>query len=266
MSKYWISATPDFNDYFLTYDGQIIEVSYDSDCESPRELENLSTFVTFTHQYNSPDECPFGNSWADVMEYFNVDSIEELAAAMDKAGYIVAPVSIYEHGGRAFSVGQIGNSMSSLSGMADRWDSYPAGFMYVKKEDIIRDYGELNSDALKKVQRNFECECREYHCWANGDCYGFTIYEKTGEEFDSCWGFIGASLEETGMDYNFGEIYCELGNFKSIEECFDANQEILGIELAPQLTLSERITLAKEESKRNILLGESVNRGEVEME
>ena len=151
--------------------------------------------------------------------------------------------------------------MASVSGMADRWDSYPEGFMYVKKEDIIKDYGELNSDALKKVQRNFECECREYHCWANGDCYGYTIYEKTGEEIDSSWGYIGASLEETGMDHNFGEVYCELGDFQSIEACFDANQEMLGIELAPQLTLSQRITLAKEESGKINNMSEETKSG-----
>ncbi len=251
MDKFYFYADSDSNHYFLTKSGEIAEVVYDADCGSPREWDNLETFVTFMRNYNSPDECPFGKTWGDVLEYFEVDSVQELGAAMDKAGYIVAPVSVYDHSGLVYSIGSINDKLTSLSGMADRWDSSAAGFMYVSKEKIVEEYGELNDEVLDTVQRVFKGDCETYDAWQRGSCYGFNLYEKTGEFIDSCWGFIGNEISECGITDYVGEIAEDLGSCGSIEECFEKNQEKLGITLAPIPSLSERISLAVKQSAEN---------------
>lgn len=80
------------NDYlydgatFLDGKGNFVKIGYDPDCESPREYDNLGTFVTWMRSYSSPDGdmtpediiCDLG-LW-DEFEGAHTPSDEELEA------------------------------------------------------------------------------------------------------------------------------------------------------------------------------------------
>ena len=51
-----------------------------------------------------------------------------------------------------------------------------------------------------------------------------------------------------GIEEYTGELVESLGMYDTIEDCFEANQEKLGIELPPLPSLEEKMTLAEEKA------------------
>lgn len=82
----------------------------------------------------------------------------------------------------------------------------------------------------------------------DGEQYCYTLYNKQGEEIDSCTGFYGNDTGMNGIEKYTGELVESLGMYDTIEDCFEANQEKLGIELPPLPSLEEKMTLAEEKA------------------
>lgn len=88
-------------------------------------------------------------------------------------------LDLYDHSGQSWSL--------SGEGMNDRWDtSHKAGLLVWKNKPS--DMGAKTKDARKEDARR---TLETYNQWLNGDCWGYILTDSdTGQEIDSCWGFI----------------------------------------------------------------------------
>jgi hypothetical protein len=108
--------------------------------------------------------------------------------------FIAYPVFKYEHGGVAYSLGAF----------SCPWDSGQCGFLFLSRKEWKRKSKKSDSYAKGVIE--------SYSAWCNGQVFGFIVEdEESGEEIDSCWGFIGESdyCLEQGRDsakYHAAEI------------------------------------------------------------
>lgn len=180
-----------------------VEVWY-SDSDSPREWDNLGTMVCCHSRYTlgdrqDVDSCLFEmleKVYGDTSKAESFENWHERKEIMDKVinsnQFIILPVYMYEHSGIVLSTGDFG----------DRWDSGQVGFIYVDKEKVRKEYSckRVTKKVMEKVIKVLNGEVDVYSHYVDGNCYGYTLYEKqvspiTGheneEEIDSCGGFIG---------------------------------------------------------------------------
>jgi hypothetical protein len=152
-------------------------VERDEFMESPREWENLSTMLSWSRSYNSPDKNDFRNP-DDFMEWF----LEEHAGDPD---HVLLPLFMYEHSGVSFSTGDFG----------DKWDSGQIGWVYATGESV-RNWISTKEKAIKVLEK----EVKEYSQWANGEALSWSILENNGCEHcgkddwnivESCAGYLG---------------------------------------------------------------------------
>mgnify|MGYP006284190749 CR=1 FL=1 len=159
--------------------GNTVVISYDSDLPSPREWVNLGTFITWQRRYHSPDKNPF-ESPNDFKEYIQEEHPDSL----------ILPVYKYEHSGVAYST----------SPFSCPWDSGQVGYIYVTKEEIIKEYGSHSEETLEKAKERLEGEVSVYSSWANGDIFRYEILDNEGEEIDGgCGGFYGSDHKISGL-------------------------------------------------------------------
>lgn len=89
---------------------------------------------------------------------------------------------------------------------------------------IKKEYGDLSIESLKKAKSYLDALAEECQNIADGNAYGYTIYDKNGEVLDECWGFLGDDAIDQ-IEQNVGEFDYEIGNFENIDECFDFLEE-----------------------------------------
>lgn len=181
---------------------------------SPREVdEHFGTMVCFhsryalgdSHNYMDKDDFlremyldTVGHDEAGLKRYEHMVNIvssrfrhgpktEEQAVddAMLKViseKYITLPLYLMDHSGLAMQT----------TSFNDPWDSGQVGWIYVSKEDALKEFGgEKMTGALrKKAEDLMRSEVAAYDSYLRGECYGFELY-KNGELTDSCWGFMG---------------------------------------------------------------------------
>lgn len=181
-----------------------IEIWYDDCAESPRDWDNLGTMVCSHNRYTLGDRQDIKQVFRELLgkigvsEYnaYNYVDLNDYSTILNRLNnsnkFIVLPVYMYEHSAIALSTGDFG----------DRWDSGCIGFTYVDKEKVRKEYGVkvVTKKIREKVEKLMSSEVERYGHYVNGDCYGYTLYEKqvspiTGheneEEIDSCGGFVG---------------------------------------------------------------------------
>lgn len=98
---------------------------------------------------------------------------------------IAIPLSLYDHSGITISHGT----------PADVWDSSLVGVHYMTREKLNR---EFSGDEVK-ARACMDAELRTYDQYLRGNVWGFEVADRAGRLQDSCWGFYGDELEETGM-------------------------------------------------------------------
>lgn len=143
-TEIWVTAT---HAYRVCIEG-------DEFCESPREWDNLGTFVTWQSKRVSPD----ANSFESHKEFF---------AQIDAKTHVVLPVYCCEHSGISYNT----------TGFNCSWDSGQVGFIYCSKADAIECFGVKNF-TQKVKERAIHCltsEVEIYSAWANGQCYSYII-------------------------------------------------------------------------------------------
>lgn len=155
---------------------QQMKIYYHDDIASPRspgEFSNMAHMVCFHNRMTLGDSDHGINpnefeSWDELERYL----IEERGA------YLIYPLSIYDHSGVTIFIGP----------PRDQWDSGQVGFVYVTKDDILHEYGEVTPETEARAKQVIEGEVETYDRYLRGEVYGYEIYEN-GKFYDSCWGF-----------------------------------------------------------------------------
>jgi hypothetical protein len=157
---------------------KIGKIERDEACaSSPRGNYNLGTLCLFHRSYLLPNEGKM--------------SVEEtqkhIFSEFFKGVYL--PVWAYDHGTVHFKAG------ARVGCFADQWDSAQAGVIYVEREKIEEELYSDEPDVNVRVVQILSDEVEEFDAWQSGECYGYRIIDsETGEEEDSCWGFIGSDV------------------------------------------------------------------------
>lgn len=160
-----------------------LKIFYDEFTDSPRNWDNLGKICV-------SKSCIYCKN-----EYEDVDSLtwykeSDDLKMLEGKGYIVLPLSCYDHSAVRIYVG----------GKCDAWDSSRIGWYIVSKEKVRKEYGvkRISSKFLEKVKRILKSEVETFNHYINGEVYGFTLYYND-EEVDSCGGFYEDDEECNGF-------------------------------------------------------------------
>lgn len=153
-----------------------LKIEYDEYTDSPREWDNLGTIcVSRACRYVSNEATALSDS--NVLEWCNAEKDKK---ALEDRGYIVLPLSVYDHSGVSIYIG----------GKCDPWDSSQIGWYIVSREDVRKEYGvkRISHKLLEKVKNILDSEVKTFNHYINGEVYTFTL-KHNDEEVDSCGGF-----------------------------------------------------------------------------
>jgi hypothetical protein len=158
-----------------------LRIVRDDNSPSPREDSTLGYWITVDREYQSPDDMPTmrdivketGDEATSQEEHIALIKKEIEACMPDDKVLAIYPTVKYEHGGVAYHLGTVHN-----------WDYSNNGFYIITKKS----QEELGTEA-KDFEKVIKQEIEVFNKWANGDVYGFTLYDEQGELIDSCRGF-----------------------------------------------------------------------------
>lgn len=179
-----------------------VKVSVDDSgsTESPREYADNTMFITAHNRHSSPDKFTGDDTVEHLATTFDVwhwdnqfkehtyeTDVDKLLNEVYRKAVIV-PVYMFEHSNVAYRASTTGNPFHC------RWDSGMVGFIYMKREDILQEYGvKIVHEALRdRVIEHLKIEAKEYSDWAEGNVYKYSV-ELNGDHVASCHGFIGDS-------------------------------------------------------------------------
>ena len=171
-----------------------IEIIQDTDCESPRNWDNIGTMVS--------RQVLDGDISGD--ESVDDEAMQELIVRCQEESLVFTPFYALIHSGVWLS------TTKSFNGYTCQWDTSFAGLVYVENEKMIEEYGDLSLESKAKALGCLEGEVEVYGQFLQGDVYGFHAYNSDGEEVDSCWGFYGSDPMENGMAEHIESEFHEL--------------------------------------------------------
>jgi hypothetical protein len=76
---------------------------------------------------------------------------------------------------------------------ACRWDSGQVGWIRATVEEVIKEFGDDSEESKEKARKVLQQEVSSYDLYLRGEVWGYEYGD------DSCWGFYGDTLEETGI-------------------------------------------------------------------
>ena len=204
-------------DVFFDREGNRVSIFFDQACRSPRELDNLGTFYTWSRCYASPDSEGGRGTAPDLeglCERFGLDFwelsergpiIAQFCLAFEEACLGVAlPVSAADHGDVTYRVGDPRQFVGAWP-----FDAAWAGVIFAEQERVDRAAGRLDSAEARRewAAGVLEAEVEVWDKWQRGECYGYTVEDPDGVVVDSARGFIGETLEESGIADELGELF-----------------------------------------------------------
>lgn len=189
-----------------------LHVQQDDSPMNPRtDWDHPGTHMVCWHRrYNLGDEQP-----AASPEEF----LEELKSTVEEGEIVMLPLYLLDHSGITISTRSFN----------DPWDSGQVGWIYTTKDEAIKEIGYGENDWRERAIQLMEAEVKEYDQYLTGDVYGFTLLKKVDvenedddsawEEVDSCWGFYGSDVFESGMEDNVPGLRdaLESGNYEEGE-------------------------------------------------
>lgn len=205
-----------------------LSIYYDSDCESPRQYDNVGKMVCWHRRHDLGDSHNLNcETFHEELAQQVDDSVEEQLYRVKGELYDVLYHCVTVDGGLNWSEGcqyahnatqplahaiveraldgcailplylydHSGLAMST-SGFSCPWDSGPVGYIYCLPETIER---EFNGD-MEKARKALETEVEVYSAYLSGECFGYQLGD------DGCCGFIGENhlrshLVEMGLSY-----------------------------------------------------------------
>lgn len=204
----------------------IVTVDCDEWFESPRDdWESLGTFYTWEDGYYSPDR----HNYSDVLEFLGeflgetlVEKIhnkytdtqsfmDDITKRMDKLGYILYPVSKYEHSGVQYFLG-----------VSSGWDTGTIGVIFAEKKKICSWFNvkKVTQKVRQNVIQNFESELEIYTDYANGTGMDYVEIEKfSGEHIEGCSGYYKYDHDTIEQCYKMAsQLDSDLGDLSDWEE------------------------------------------------
>lgn len=153
-----------------------IKIEQDECPENPRiEWDNLGTMVCWHSRYTLGDKHSFENP-QEAREHFKAT----------KAIYL--PLYLYDHSGITIS----------CSPFSCSWDSGQIGFIYIEREDLLRNFSKkrMSKSLIEKANKILQSEVTTYDQYLTGDIWNYTIEDNEGNSIDSCCGFYGREYAE----------------------------------------------------------------------
>ena len=199
--------------------------------DNPRHWDTISELTTFSGPYGGdpPRYNEGGNSWKTPEQALMYDF--GLAGHGKTRGGGLVLLLDYEDRNGTFSVSDkiiyTEPMMEERQALEDELGGYDDseeiaerlgyefrgvdGVLVLPFDKIISEYGSLDEEALSSALRYLTSEMNTYNLWASGEVYyGVLVDAATGEELDSCGGFLGSDPEESGLLEHFE--YDEIGN------------------------------------------------------
>lgn len=170
-------------------DNRVLKIYQDEYAESPRTAwDNLGKMICFHSGYNLGDKHN-----VSIHDFYSFDDM--IKNYLEDGEFL--PLYLYDHGG----------IIMSTSPFSCRWDSGQVGFIYVTKQDIVKEYGDDSEETRKRVLSYLESEVKTYDQYLTGQVYGYELVEiekcnlghMHEEVIDSCYGFYGDDHEASGL-------------------------------------------------------------------
>lgn len=160
--------------------GATLTIFYDECPSNPRtEYDcNIGAFIV-------PGRCRYVGSEYDFPLDFSSRKNDE--NALEKSSDIVAylPVYVYDHSGVCLNT----------TGFLCPWDSGQIGWIVATREALKRagftDWKRISKKRRATLENWLRAEVETFSAYLSGEVYGFTVESASGEETDSCWGYIG---------------------------------------------------------------------------
>lgn len=188
-----------------------LTVYYDPDPNCPREWDNFGTIAAFHRNYTLGDIQDLRDvideldqsKWSDakIDDFYYSDDLGMVVKEMEKQGFIVLPVYMYDHSGITLST----------TPFSCRWDSGLLGIIYVSREKVKEVFGwkRITKERRKEIEGYLENEIKTYDQYVTGEVFGIVI-EEDGDEQDSCWGFYNLADMEGHISDEHRDLFEEL--------------------------------------------------------
>jgi hypothetical protein len=151
----------------LRFDGGLYaHIHHDSDAERPYAGDDTVRIVVLHRRYGDPANGECGTTPDAVAQWERENAAE----------WLTMPLWLYDHSGTVYRVG-------AANPFTDPWDSGRVGIIALKRSTWGADDDKLTASA--------QIIAEAYTDWANGDCYGYVLYDAKGGEIDRCWDFVG---------------------------------------------------------------------------
>lgn len=188
---------------------------YDDQGESPRDWDNLATFIAGGHKVQHLadkdaksellDAIRSAKNYKDSMEYdYDLTHVPTMVELADKLGLLATrlPLYAYIHSGETIST----------TPFSCPWDSGQYGEAFITKEKARSEYGvkRISKQLVEKMNKIIEGEVETLDQRLQNDVYGFSVVDDDGEVIDSCGGFYGTDWEQNGIKSHIDEKYHHL--------------------------------------------------------
>lgn len=152
-------------------DGWTIKIEPDTYPENPREIADDTVMVCFCKRYSLGDEHDY-----DMKDYYSWDELKQ-AIVKNENPAVCLPLYLYDHSGITISTTPFG----------DRWDSGQVGWIFKRREDVLKDYGvkRISKKVIESITNGLIGEVELYDQYLTGNIYMFTIYDNEGD-VESC--------------------------------------------------------------------------------
>ncbi len=155
-----------------------IKIYADDIPSNPRiEWDNLGHMVCFHKKYNLGDkDNPY-----KTFDYESWEEMEKVIIKEEKA-YIILPLYLYDHSGITIST----------TPFSCRFDSGQVGFIYITKDEILKEFSckNITKTIKEKATNILKSEIKIYNLYLTGQVYGYIIDDLDGNNIDSCYGFF----------------------------------------------------------------------------
>ena len=223
----------------------IVKIDEDEWYESPREWDNLGTLYTW-EEYYSPDRQNFNSGLEflgsiigeELIEKIhdkynnNSDFFDDISKRLDKLGYILYPISKYDH-----------SIVRYFLGISSGWDTGTVGVIFAEKKKICEWFNakKVTQKIREKVAQNFNSELELYIDYANGyGMYSVKIEKFSGDQVEICAGYYKPDHETIDQCFSLAsELDSDLGDL-SDWELYDEDKIDNAFEIKTVITVTPR--------------------------